>query len=240
MLNRVVGGISRRIGRPELLALVSAQARQAQHEAQGMSVVLASLLGPSSTYVDVGANRGQVLRDAVRVAPNGRHVAFEPIPELAAAVRRAFPDVECREFAIGARAESARFCHFTNLDGWSGLRRQPSISDERGRPTYIDVQVSTLDEQIPDLDPAVIKIDVEGAELAVLEGARGVIGRSRPRIILEHVEESSLLYDASSADVFDIVADLGYRVFTLDGDGPVARGRFVADAVTVNWLLSAG
>ena len=52
-------------------------------------------------YVDVGANRGQVLRDAVRVAPEARHVAFEPIPELAGQIARDFPSVECRVKAVG-------------------------------------------------------------------------------------------------------------------------------------------
>ena len=69
-----------RIGRPELLALFDPGARQAQREEIGIRAVLASSLRPDGTYVDIGADRGQVLREAVRVAPGARHVAFEPIP----------------------------------------------------------------------------------------------------------------------------------------------------------------
>jgi FkbM family methyltransferase len=175
LVRRGVGWLSRRLQRPELLAAVYATAREELHEEIAIRAVLASALRSDGTYVDVGTNRGQVLGEAVRVAPRGRHVAFEPIPTLAAEVARTFPSVDCRQMALGAAPGTAEFCHFRALDGWSGLRRSPVVSDERGDPEYISVKVSTLDAELGDLSPAVVKIDVEGAELDVLEGgARGL------------------------------------------------------------------
>ncbi len=140
--------------------------------------------------------------------------------------------------ALGARAERTQFCHFTQLDGWSGLRRQPEISDERGRPQYIAVEVSTLDEQLADLAPSVVKIDVEGAELGVLEGGRAVLARARPVVILEHVGAAAALYDVTSEAVWDLVTQLGYTVFAVSGEGPFTRLAFAAATGTVNWLLT--
>jgi FkbM family methyltransferase len=237
-LRRLTGVASRRLGRPELLAAVSPQARQAQHEEIGMRAALASALRGEGSYVDVGTNRGQVLREAVRVAPRGRHVAFEPIPSLAHEVARTFPQVDVRQMALGARAEVAQFCHFTQLDGWSGLRRQPEVSDERGRPQYIAVEVSTLDEQLADLAPSVVKIDVEGAELAVLEGGRAVLERTRPVVILEHVGGAAALYDATSEAVWDLLEELRYTVFAATGEGPFTRSAFAEAAGVVNWLAT--
>jgi FkbM family methyltransferase len=114
------------------------------------------------------------------------HVAFEPIPELAAALALEFPTVDCRSKALSSRPGTAEFCHFRQLDGWSGLRRRPEISDMRGEPEFITVGVSTLDIELAALEPAVVKIDVEGAEVAVLEGATGMLSRSRPLGIFEH------------------------------------------------------
>src|SRR5207237_1750533 len=142
---RLVGALSRRLKRPELLAAVDPTARRDQREEVAIRAILASALAVDATYVDVGANRGQLLAEAVRIAPRGRHVAFEPIPELAAQVARAFPQVDCRTKALGARAETTEFCHFRALDGWSGLRRRPEISDSLGEPEFITVEVSTLD-----------------------------------------------------------------------------------------------
>jgi FkbM family methyltransferase len=224
--------------RPEWLAAVDATARLAQREAIGMSAVLAATLRGDGSYVDVGANRGQLLREAVRIAPGGRHVAFEPIPVLARELERAFPGVDCRQKAVGARADVTEFCHFRNLDGWSGLRRSPEISDERGDPEFIQVEVSTLDSELADLAPSVVKIDVEGAELAVLEGAQGVLAEARPIILFEHFSDAARLYGAALGAPWDLLSELDYEIFSVIGDGPFDRAQFAQGAGVVNWLAA--
>jgi FkbM family methyltransferase len=239
-LYRAAGAASRRLGRPELLAAVDASARQAQREAVGMAAILASTLHRDATYVDVGANRGQVLREAVRIAPEGHHIAFEPIPSLADEVARSFPLVDCRRMAIGATREVAQFCHFRKLDGWSGLRRSPEIDDERGDPEYLTVEVSTLDAELAGITPGIIKIDVEGAELAVLEGGRALLSEARPIVIFEHVAGAAALYGAAVGSPWDLLSSLGYEIFSVTGDGPFTRSGFIGAKAIVNWLASPG
>ena len=236
LLRRAVGSLSRRFDRPELIGALYPGERETLREEVAMRAVLANALSADSTYVDVGTNRGQVLREAVRVAADGRHVAFEPIPRLAADVRSSFANVDCRELALGAQPGAAEFCHFRALDGWSGLRRSPEISDERGEPEYITVTISTLDVELGELRPSVVKIDVEGAELGVLEGARNLLERVKPLLIIEHVASAAALYGTTSAAIWELFADAGYRVFSLTGEGPVSRAAFGAGEATVNWL----
>jgi FkbM family methyltransferase len=230
--------LARRLDRPELLAAVYAPERQAQREEVAINAILAAKLDSGSTYVDVGTNRGQVLAAAVRVAPEARQIAFEPIPELAEQVARAFPTVDCRRLAIGARRELAEFCHFRKLDGWSGLRRSGEISDERGDPQFIEVQVATLDEELAEISPTVLKIDVEGAELEVLRGGRELLGSARPLIVFEHVVAAAALYGAQPGAVWDLLQELDYEVFAVTGEGPYARAQFVASTGVVNWLAA--
>jgi FkbM family methyltransferase len=201
-----------------------------------LKAVLAAALRRDGLYVDVGANRGQLLREAVRVAPGGRHIAFEPIPRLAAELAGSFPSVDCRRLAIAGEAGSAEFCHFRKLDGWSGLRRSLRVSDEQGDPEYITVEVSTLDAEIGEQKPTLVKIDVEGAELAVLEGARTVLGEARPLLIFEHVASASALYGTDPHDLWDLLHELGYEIFSGTGRGPFDRGAFAAERDVVNWL----
>jgi FkbM family methyltransferase len=238
LLRRAVGALSRRLERPELLAAVYPEARQGLREEIGIRAILASVLRSDDAYVDIGANRGQILREAVRVAPLGKHIAFEPIPDLAAEVTRAFPGVDCRQIALGAHAESARFCHFRKLDGWSGLRRSPEISDERGDPEYIDVTVSTLDAELGNRMPRVVKVDVEGAELDVLEGGRSLLSRARPVVIFEHVSSAAALYGSPPGAAWDLLTELDYEVFSATGDGPFTRAEFVENTSIVNWLAT--
>jgi len=222
--------------RPELLAAFYPAARQALREEIGIAAILASSLAENATYVDVGSNRGQVLREAVRAAPRGRHIAFEPIPAVAAELAAAFPGVDCRQLALGARPGAAEFCYFKRLDGWSGLRRSLEISDERGDPEYISVNVSTLDAELARETPQVIKIDVEGAELEVLEGAREVLSRARPVLVFEHVAAAASLYGYSSEKLWDLLDGLGYRTFAVTGGTAATREAFAAGGSVVNWL----
>jgi FkbM family methyltransferase len=236
LTRRAVGALSRRLDRPELLAAVYPGARQALREEIGIRAILASTMRNDATYVDVGANRGQILREAVHLAPRGRHLAFEPVPSVAADLASAFPGVDCRQLALGARRETAKFCHFRSLDGWSGLRRSPEISDERGDPEYITVTVSTLDAEIGDRTPRVVKIDVEGAELGVMEGARTLLSQARPVVIFEHVAAAAALYGSSPENLWDLLAELKYEIFSVTGDGPFTRREFANNTSVVNWL----
>jgi len=236
LVRRALGRLSRRLDRPELLAAFYPGARQAWREEIAMGAVLASALRNDSVYVDIGSNRGQVLREALRAAPRARHIAFEPIPDLATELAASFPQVDTRRLALGAVAGSADFCYFRKLDGWSGLRRSPEISDTRGDPEQITVQVSTLDLELAGLRPDVIKIDVEGAELDVLAGGRTVLSEAKPLIVFEHVASAAALYGSSSAAVWDLLSELDYEVFTVTGTGPVTRAAFCDNASVVNWL----
>jgi FkbM family methyltransferase len=238
-LRRGLGALSRRLEKPELLAAFDRHALQAQREEVAMGAALAATLRGASTYVDVGTNRGQVLATAARVAPSARLIAFEPIPALAAELGRAFPGIDVRRLALGAEPGRAEFCHFRKLDGWSGLRRSPAISDEQGAPEMIEVDVSTLDRELGAIEPAAIKIDVEGAELAVLQGGRGVLARARPLVLFEHVADAAALYGARSEEVWDELSDLGYELLALTGGAPLDRQGFAAAAGragVVNWL----
>jgi len=69
---RALGGLSRRLDRPEIMSVVDAGMRQAQYDAIASRAIVAAVLGPACTYVDVGTNRGQWLADACRCAPR-RH-----------------------------------------------------------------------------------------------------------------------------------------------------------------------
>lgn len=239
LLHRGLGALSRRLQRPELLAAFDPHALQTQREEVAMRAVLAASLGAQDTYVDAGANRGQVLRQAAEVAPAARLIAFEPIPALAAELRAAFPGLDCRQLALGAEQGRAEFCHFRKLDGWSGLRRSPAISDAQGAPEMIEVTVSTLDAELAAVDPAVVKIDVEGAELAVLQGGLEMLARARPLVVFEHVAAAAALYGASSREIWELLSGLGYELLALGGGPPLAREAFAAAAAQageVNWL----
>jgi FkbM family methyltransferase len=177
------------------------------------------ILDAGSNCIDVGANHGNMLEQMVRLAPAGRHLAFEPIPELADDLRRRFPTASVFPVALSDSNGTARFSCVVGDEALSGLSdRQLSRSNNI---VHYEVSTACLD----DVAPAFIKIDVEGAEFAVLNGARDTLKRHKPTIWFEH-DASCAYFNATSEQIWDLLNGLEYRIFDADGCGPLSRGEF--------------
>jgi FkbM family methyltransferase len=175
---------------------------------------LRRLLAPGAVFFDIGANIGFfTILGARLVGPQGRVVAFEPVPACARAVARnielnGFGQAEIREQAVGARSASARLL-VVGEASWSHLASTGRHADVREE---IDVAVVSIDElvaagAIP--PPDVLKVDTEGAELQAIEGMRATIERHRPAIVCE-------LHD-TNAEFCALMAELNYATTNLDG-----------------------
>jgi FkbM family methyltransferase len=188
--------------------------------------LLEEVLEPDSDCLDVGAHAGAVLTELVRIAPRGRHVAWEPLPSFADRLRERFPAVEVREAALGDEAGERAFAHVVDDPGWSGFLARPTPSPSAIEP--IAVRVERLDDALPDgVRPALVKIDVEGAEEEVLLGALETLRRHRPVVAFEHGRGSADHYGTTPGRIHDLlVGELGYEIRGLDGDGPYEEERF--------------
>jgi len=202
---------------------VEAAVRRDIADFANMRRLLAFSLTPDANCIDVGAHRGAVLAEMQRVAPIGRHIAFEPLPHLCEPLRTMFPAVEIHESALSNRSGTADFAYVHGVsEGWSGLLFRPLPTGEDAKVEQITVRLEVLDEIVdPDYAPAVIKIDVEGAEQQVLEGALATLRRHRPIVIFEHGSGSAETYGTSPEDIYALLnGEAGLRVFDLDGTGP--------------------
>jgi FkbM family methyltransferase len=180
-----------------------------------------------SDCLDVGAHAGSVLREIVRLAPRGRHVAWEPLPTFAAGLREEFAGVEVREAALADEPGRRDLTHVIDQPGWSGLAERPTPSD--GPTETLVVRCERLDDVLgEELRPRFVKIDVEGAEALVLRGAQGTLRAHRPLIAIEHGAGSAEYHGSGPEDVHGLLSGLGYEISGLDGDGPYDLDRFAA------------
>jgi FkbM family methyltransferase len=150
---------------------------------------LQQYLRPGDICFDVGSHVGYMtILMAHLVGPSGRVAAFEPVPETFAALREnvrlnGLENVQTECTAVGEQEGTiCLYCDSTQELSWT-----PSVaaySAGGGDLKRISAPVLTLDDyaRTSGLLPAVVKIDVEGAELAVLRGARQVLREIRPRI----------------------------------------------------------
>lgn len=192
--------------------------------------------------IDVGAHAGDVLTDLLRAAPDGRHIAYEPLPELAAALARDFPHVDVRTKALANEASEREFTRVVGNPGWSGFRQRPT-PNATGFERFT-VQTERLDDALPDgFRPAFIKIDVEGAELEVLTGALQTLTDHKPVVAFEHGLGSADHYGTEPGDVHALLTErAGLRIYDLDGDGPLSRAQLEAISAeqrTTNFVARA-
>ncbi len=214
-----------------LHALTDAGLRRDLRDHAAMKLLVAARLRPDSHTVEVGAHTGELLREIVRLSPGGRHLAYEPLPDLFAGLEREFGGVggvELRCAALANEAGETTFQHVVSSPGYSGLRLRDLPGEEEVRE--IGVRTERLDDALPaGLAPAFVKVDVEGAELEVFRGARETLARHRPLVVFEHGQGGIEHYGGTPGELHDLlVGDCALRIFDLAGVGPYTRTQFEA------------
>lgn len=193
-----------------------------------LGLLLTFCLRANSNCVDIGASSGLMLRQMVRLAPRGKHIAYEPIPGLAAALRAEFPEVDVREVALSHESGHREFKHVANLEPYSGFyeRSYPSAAEIES----ITVETRRLDGDLPaGYAPDLIKIDVEGAEQWVVEGGLETITKYKPIVVFEWSSTSIPAYQTSPERFYEMLSShAGLRIFDLDGNGPYTFDEFNA------------
>ena len=174
-------------------------------------------LGSGGVMYDVGANIGFFSMLGARLVgePEGRVYAFEPVPGNAEAIRvnaalNDLSNITVIDKAVGSKSDRVRL-QLVDDASWSKLEQfgvHPLAED------VVEVDQVSIDQLLAGgelVAPTLVKIDVEGAELAVLEGMRDTIARHQPAIICELHE--------TNREVMAAIRELGYRVINLEGPG---------------------
>lgn len=195
---------------------------------------------PGSTVVDVGAHTGRHLKILTElVGPSGLVIGFEPLPAQAEQLRRFAEgrgNVRIYEVALQDKKERTSFIHAVGTPEESGLKQRTYNFPERASPDEISVDADMLDsiaEHLPRLD--YIKIDIEGAELLCLHGARDAIQRFKPIISVEYGQRGYGAYGFSSAELFEFAEEQGLSLFDIFGHEIQTRETWEAVCNTVYW-----
>ena len=194
-------GIFRRMRHPELQDIYREPGR--------IDELMRRRLAADSNCIDVGCHIGSTLSLILKLAPRGRHFAFEPVPQKAQWLTRKFPEVKVFQMALADAKGEVTFHEDVARPGFSGLARG-SGSNVRA----IQVQCDRLDDVLPDnYRVNFLKVDVEGAELLVFRGATKTLTSSRPLIVFESGPGGAEKFGFTRRQLFDFVTEQGYRVY---------------------------
>jgi FkbM family methyltransferase len=173
--------------------------------------VMTRVLKPSSNCVDAGAHTGTILAHMVRLAPNGRHHAFEPLPDCARLLRERYPNVLVHQCALADETAIEPFHYIRSSPAYSGLDKRPWGDFDEESVEMIDVSVARLDDVIdPDVPIDFLKIDVEGAEGRLIRGALRTLRTWKPVVIFE--------VGPDPMDAYFELGRAGLGVYLLDGE----------------------
>ena len=191
-------------------------------------------LHPGSVAIDVGASLGEwTLPLARAVGPVGRVLAAEPLPRSAAALEATLAANSLRwarvvRCAIGDHDGTAELAVpvVTSANSDTGTAR---LGAAGAGDQILRVSVRTLDSLAREfgLDPVdLIKIDAEGHERRVLDGAASVLERFRPTLVIETGHEAG----GDRPAIRDRLCSLGYRMLGILLDHGMAEADWDAYA----------
>lgn len=190
--------------------------------------------------LDVGANVGDVAEAALLSYPNSKVICFEPVSqtfEMLQSRLQGYPD---RSFfyksALSDRSGTEEI-HITTFHGANSIEPQSKIHQDLNphvrelRTEKIElVRLDEIASTFPSTKIDILKIDVEGHEVAVLKGGRNFIANNVDVIIIE----ISLMRDTSWEnqalfEIFDFMQSVGFRlVNVLDVHRPIDNGAMLA------------
>lgn len=185
-----------------------------------VQLALADVLRPGDVFIDIGANVGFFSMLAARlVGRSGEVFALEPVPDNVAAVRanarrNRFGNVTVLRLAASDSNGRAALVT-TKHPGGAVLASADSPPDPVGE---IEVETATVDSLIATgrvEPPDLVKIDVEGAEPAVLAGMMSTLARHQPVVVIEvDGPDEDVLAERRRA-VTRLFADVGYESYEL-------------------------
>ena len=171
-------------------------------------------LHPGDLFIDVGANAGVY---AIWAAECGAEViAVEPsndsLPRLRENIALNGYDITVLPVALGPTKGTSPFT--------VGLDDVNKFAFNVSGPVVVSVETDTLDDVIGARTAAGVKIDVEGAELLVLEGAPVALKEHRIRLLqLEWNDTSVRTLGQDRRPVVELLGASGYQLFRPDADG---------------------
>ena len=169
-------------------------------------------------FFDVGANVGLYTWEVRKVCPARKILAFEPDPEniklLEKTLRGAnLQNVEICKYALSNQLAEVSFFqdNLTSATGCVAGKDKPWIEQYlNGSTNEIRVKTETLDSVVrQDRTPSLIKIDVEGHEVEVLQGGKNTLSEAKPLLIIES-------FPPKQSTVLSLLDELGY--FYIDAD----------------------
>lgn len=170
--------------------------------------LLRFLVDPDRAAIDVGAHSGLYTAELLRLCSSV--IAIEAIPELASNIARTYPAAQTINAAASFEEGQATLYIPIGQPGLSTITATNPVVGKNCREVHVNTV--TLD-RVTDLAVGFVKIDVEGNELNVLRGAKSLLQRDKPVLLIEAEERHR---HNAVASLYEFLSPLGYSGLMLE------------------------
>lgn len=194
---------------------------------------LRKYLEPDMCFIDIGANQGEFSLFAAKYLKQGFVYSFEPQNDMYKMLEKnielnSFENIKLHNFGLGEKEEILKL--YTSGDtvlhaGWHEGLFTTFPTSYRNKFVQ-DVSIKRMDnvfsmDSITRVD--MIKIDVEGAELFVLKGAKSFIKKFKPKLILEVNEDTFRQAGYSTKDLINFLDSFDYSYYSFKSRGVLRK-----------------
>ncbi|MEM2045735.1 MAG: FkbM family methyltransferase [Candidatus Bathyarchaeia archaeon] len=178
------------------------------------------------TVLDIGAHHGfYTILAAKKVGPSGRVIAFEPSPRERRRLLRHLKlnrctNVKVEPLALASKEGETTLFLVDGRDTGCNSLRPPAVSEPTKEITVSTMALDSYLEKEGIYRVDFIKMDVEGAELEVLKGAKRFLERTpRPVILCEVDDYRTRAWGYPARAIIKLLEDYGYQWFGLSDEG---------------------
>lgn len=197
------------------------------HYEKELGELLKKIVRPGDVFLDLGANIGYFSLLVAINSPFANIISFEPVKDLFQNMNdnislNNLKNISTINAAAGEISEEKDLLISTpDNSGMSSFRQPENYSGKKERVKVVPIDEWFKTSGLSKID--IIKLDIEGSELAALKGMKDVLQKQRPILIVEVNPETLSMFNLRPSDIYDYLKQLNFEGFLILDNGRFTR-----------------
>jgi FkbM family methyltransferase len=189
--------------------------------------LLTRIIKAGDVFLDVGANIGYFSLLVAKTEPAAKVFAFEPSSHAFEKLEKHIKDNDLKNIvainaAVGENDETGiLFLADADNEGMSSLKEPENYSGKKQEIKIISPDNWFIRSGLEII--SIIKIDVEGSELAALKGMKNIIAEFHPLIVTEINPQTLSLFGLKKEDIFRFIYGFRYEIYCIEKGGGIRK-----------------
>lgn len=206
-----------------------------------LSDLLKKLVNPNDVFVDVGANIGYFSLLVARYFPSANVISFEPVTDLFKKMNEnitlnSIENIITVNAAAGeSNEERELFISGPDNSGMSSFYEPENYLGYKEKVKVVSIDEWFEGSRLSRID--ILKLDIEGSELAALKGMKKALQNFKPLLIVEINPATLSMFSLNPADIYDYLGQYGFKGFLILENSRLKQLNQIETGQTINVLF---